>query len=43
VNLVKYSNKRIHNGKPEYWFTHFAEQSFILSYAKNAAKTQGTT
>ena len=39
VNLVKYSKQAYYNGDPEYYELPTAqEQSFILSYAKNAAK-----
>jgi len=39
VNLVKYSKQAYYNGNPEYYELPTAqEQSFILSYAKNATK-----
>jgi predicted RND superfamily exporter protein len=39
VNLVKYSKQAYYNGKPEYYeLPTSQEQSFILSYAKNASK-----
>jgi predicted RND superfamily exporter protein len=39
VNLVKYSKQGYYNGNPEYYeLPTSQEQSFILSYAKNAAK-----
>lgn len=39
VNLVKYSKQAYYNGDPEYYELPTAqEQSFILSYAKNAAQ-----
>jgi len=39
VNLVKYSKQAFYNGNPEYYeLPTSQEQSFILSYAKNAAK-----
>ncbi len=39
VNLVKYSKQAYYNGKPEFYELPTAqEQSFILSYAKNATK-----
>ena len=39
VDLVKYSKQAFYNGKPEYYELPTAqEQSFILSYARNAAK-----
>ncbi len=39
VNLVKYSKQAYYNGNPEYYeLPTSQEQSFILSYAKNAAK-----
>lgn len=38
VNLVKYSKQAYYNGNPDYYELPTAqEQSFILSYAKNAA------
>ncbi len=42
VNLVKYSKQAFYNGNPEYFELPTAqEQSFILSYAKNAGKGSG--
>ena len=39
VNLVKYSKQAYYNGNPEYFDLPTAqEQTFILSYAKNATK-----
>ncbi len=39
VNLVKYSKQAYYNGNPKYYELPTAqEQSFILSYAKNATK-----
>ena len=39
VNLVKYSKQAYYNGNPEYFeLPTSQEQSFILSYAKNATK-----
>ncbi|WP_281336904.1 efflux RND transporter permease subunit [Flavobacterium eburneipallidum] len=39
VNLVKYSKQAYYNGNPEYYeLPTSQEQSFILSYAKNATK-----
>lgn len=39
VNLVKYSKQAYYNGKPEYYeLPTSQEQTFILSYAKNATK-----
>lgn len=39
VNLVKYSKQAYYNGNPEYYeLPTSQEQTFILSYAKNAAK-----
>jgi predicted RND superfamily exporter protein len=39
VNLVKYSKQAFYNGNPEYYdLPTSQEQSFILSYAKNATK-----
>jgi predicted RND superfamily exporter protein len=39
VNLVKYSKQAYYNGNPEYYeLPTSQEQSFILSYAKNASK-----
>jgi len=39
VNLVKYSKQAFYNGKPEYYqLPTSQEQTFILSYAKNATK-----
>ncbi|NUY80570.1 MMPL family transporter [Flavobacterium sp. MAH-1] len=39
VSLVKYSKQAYYNGNPEYFeLPTSQEQSFILSYAKNAAK-----
>lgn len=39
VNLVKYSKQAFYNGKPEYYqLPTSQEQTFILSYAKNAVK-----
>lgn len=39
VNLVKYSKQAYYNGNPDYYELPTAqEQSFILSYAKNATK-----
>lgn len=39
VDLVKYSKQAFYNGNPEYYELPTAqEQSFILSYARNAAK-----
>jgi uncharacterized protein len=39
VNLVKYSKQAYYNGNPEYYeLPSSQEQSFILSYAKNATK-----
>ncbi|MFT7165170.1 MAG: putative RND superfamily exporter protein [Flavobacterium sp.] len=39
LNLVKYSKQAYYNGNPEYYdLPTSQEQSFILSYAKNAAK-----
>ncbi len=39
VNLVKYSKQAFYNGNPEYYqLPTSQEQTFILSYAKNATK-----
>ena len=39
VNLVKYSKQAYYNGNPDYYeLPSSQEQSFILSYAKNATK-----
>ena len=39
VNLVKYSKQAYYNGKPEYYeLPTSQEQTFIMSYAKNATK-----
>ncbi|MGO4820269.1 MULTISPECIES: efflux RND transporter permease subunit [unclassified Flavobacterium] len=39
LNLVKYSKQAYYNGNPEYYeLPSSQEQSFILSYAKNATK-----
>jgi predicted RND superfamily exporter protein len=39
VNLVKYSKQAYYNGNPEYYeLPTSQEQTFILSYAKNASK-----
>ena len=39
VNLIKYSKQAYYNGNPEYYeLPTSQEQSFILSYAKNATK-----
>jgi predicted RND superfamily exporter protein len=39
VNLIKYSKQAYYNGNPEYYeLPSSQEQSFILSYAKNATK-----
>jgi predicted RND superfamily exporter protein len=39
VNLVKYSKQAYYNGNPEYYeLPTSQEQTFILSYAKNATK-----
>ena len=39
VNLVKYSKQAYYNGNPEYYeLPNSQEQTFILSYAKNATK-----
>ena len=39
INLIKYSKQAYYNGNPEYYeLPTSQEQSFILSYAKNATK-----
>jgi len=39
VNLVKYSKQAYYNGNPEYYqLPTSQEQTFIMSYAKNATK-----
>jgi len=43
VNLIKYSKQAYFNGNPEYYELPTAqEQTFILSYAKNATKKAKT-
>jgi predicted RND superfamily exporter protein len=43
VNLVKYSKQAYYNGNPDYYELPTAqEQTFILSYARNAAKGSDT-